>query len=597
LLLRAAASIIGHFRFWEFLMDSVRPCAKYNWPSALLIATAVFAVYLFVSSRTTLWDRDEARFARATVEMVQSGNYLYPTFNDKLRPDKPILIYWIMSVPVRLFGPTEWACRSCSAIGTAVTCFLVFLIGRRLFNSKVGIIAMIVLASTLMMLYIGTASTADGILLPCLVGLMTVFAYAISDRPHAGHLILLSVLFGLAALAKSVAAGFALPGMLFTIWLLRRDYKYPVRLASFAIIAFAVGVLIFLAWFIPANNATGGEFFRLHFGHHVGERATEALESHGGKGPVVGALFLFYYIPVMVVFFFPWSLFLPGAISAIAGRRLGDKTSRAFLIGWTMPFFIVMSIVATKLPHYIIFIWPALALAVSAALVSCGDNLLNRRDKMWLERGGWFFTPIAVGMAVMLAFGPFVSGILARFEAIEKHAPAILAFFNLLAGMRIPAVIAGVLLMAWIVCVLRPHLQDRFDVSARRLPVGFAVIMIPVLFGILPAIEKTKHPPFLARTVRAAAGPDTEIATFKFDEPTLNFYIGRHLNQLKAVELVCSWLNEKKPGILIIPEKRLAEIETKYNVARPVELDSRLGIRYSNEVQPEVIVAVMRNSR
>ena len=105
---------------------------------ALALTAAIVVFYLFVTTRSTLWDRDEARFATATVEMVQNHQYLYPTFNGELRPDKPILIYWLMSLPVRMLGTTELACRFFAPIGVGVSCLLTFWLGRRLFSAKPG---------------------------------------------------------------------------------------------------------------------------------------------------------------------------------------------------------------------------------------------------------------------------------------------------------------------------------------------------------------------------------------------------------------------------------------------------------------------------
>ena len=105
------------------------------WTVAILIVLAVMSIYLFMATRATLWDRDEPRFARATVEMIESGNYLVPTFNNDLWPDKPVMFYWLMSLPIRLFGPTEFACRFFAAVGTALTCLLTIFVGQRLFGA------------------------------------------------------------------------------------------------------------------------------------------------------------------------------------------------------------------------------------------------------------------------------------------------------------------------------------------------------------------------------------------------------------------------------------------------------------------------------
>ena len=103
------------------------------WLKAILICAGFAALYLLIAGSSTLWDRDEPRYARATAEMVESGNYLVPTFNGEVWFDKPILLYWLMSVPVRLLGPSEIACRFAGVIGTAITLLLTFFIGIKLF--------------------------------------------------------------------------------------------------------------------------------------------------------------------------------------------------------------------------------------------------------------------------------------------------------------------------------------------------------------------------------------------------------------------------------------------------------------------------------
>ncbi len=78
-----------------------------SWLAVVGICLVITCMYWFVDSRSTLWDRDEPRLSRATAEMIESGNYLYPTFKGQLRPDKPILIYWLMFLGMRVLGPTR----------------------------------------------------------------------------------------------------------------------------------------------------------------------------------------------------------------------------------------------------------------------------------------------------------------------------------------------------------------------------------------------------------------------------------------------------------------------------------------------------------
>lgn len=118
------------------------------WRRVLLLVGTLWCIYLFTATRSTLWNRDEARYATAVLEMVDSGNYLFPTFNHELRPHKPILIYWLMSVPVRVFGPTELTVRLVATLCVAASCLMVFAIGRHLFSSWSGRWAAAILATS-----------------------------------------------------------------------------------------------------------------------------------------------------------------------------------------------------------------------------------------------------------------------------------------------------------------------------------------------------------------------------------------------------------------------------------------------------------------
>ena len=217
---------------------------------ALLIALAILAKYLFVSTRSTLWDRDEPHFTRAVVEMVESGNYLVPTFNRQMWPDKPPLLYWLMSVPVRLLGPTEFAWRVYGTHESQVPCLLIFLIGQRLFGTKAGLWAMVILASTLMVLVIGTAATTDAVLLPINVAIMLIFAQSAISGVRPYHVILMGLVLGLGMLTKGPIGLMPIPAIATIFWFDRKNRKSIWRDVLLIGISVAIGFLIFSAWAI-----------------------------------------------------------------------------------------------------------------------------------------------------------------------------------------------------------------------------------------------------------------------------------------------------------------------------------------------------------
>lgn len=538
-----------------------------SWLIVAAVCAAVAGAYWFIDSRSTLWDRDEPRFARATAEMIESGNYLYPTFNGRLRPDKPILIYWLMSVPMRLLGPTSLACRFFSSVGVVITCLFTFLIARRLLGVRAGLWSMAVLPSTLLVMVEGTAATADGILLPTMVGVILLFVYGLTSSLRWYHAAGMGLALGLGLLAKGPVALLSIPVIVVALWLIgRREVamaSHMERLGG----ATVVGALVFIAWAIPANSATGGEFLRLGVGYHVLARASRPLEHHGGAF----LLHLPYYLPVIIAGFFPWTLHLPGSIAAVLGRRVGGPQFRGLFLAWVVSIVAIMTLVATKLPHYILFTWPAMALAVGGTLVADSRGGLAHLDRCWLRGGVWFFGPVAGGAVCGLLAAPFL-----------LH----------LRGTIVPFWSSALVLGVVAVLAIRRQLQDRPRASAATLLIGVAVLLIPVMLGVMPVLEKVKVSRPLAQAVRETVAQDVPVAAFGYREPTLNFYMGRHIEPLSNPDAVVAWARQPGPGILIIPEVRLAEIERRYGPLGLEKLVSREGLNYSRG-QP-VSVAAMR---
>jgi 4-amino-4-deoxy-L-arabinose transferase-like glycosyltransferase len=538
-----------------------------GWIGPAAIVLAVLGMYLLLGSRTSLWDRDEPRFTRAAAEMLESGNYLVISFNDKPWPDKPILTYWLIALAIRVLGPTELACRLFGIVGTALTCGITFWVGRRLLDRRAALWAMVVLASTLQMLVIGAAATSDAILLPLTVTAMAVFAGARETGVRPVHGLLIGTTTGLAMLTKGPMGLMPALAILVVALLDRGDRR--TRRASLLLVAAGVviGTAVFCAWAIPSSVATEGEFLRVFIGRHVIGRALRPMEHHGGSF----LLYLPYYIPVVIGGFFPWTLHLPGALVALAHGRIGGSPGRRFFLGWIVPPFVVMSLAATKLPHYIVFIWPALALTVGGVLVAAGQGLLTERDRHWLRGGAWFFGPLAAVLGAGLILGPW---------------------FLQVPGLRWSGAAGGAAILAMAGLAIRDHLADRAQRSAAILIVGMVLFQIPLQFGILPALERIKISPAIARAVNARTGHDVPVASYGYGEPTLNFYVGRHIEPLGSPEAVSTWAGLSGPRVLITPRDRLDEIGSGLGDLRMDEIGSARGINYSKG-EPLEMVALL----
>lgn len=463
------------------------------------VCLAALAVYMFVSASSTLWDRDEPRFSRATVEMVRSGNYLYPTFNSSLRPDKPILLYWLMAIPVSLLGVAEWTCRLIAPLATVVTAWLTARIARRLAGETAGWLAALFVVTSPLMLVSGTAATTDALLLAWIVATLSLFSASCFNGFRPAQALLMGFTLAGALLTKG-PVGLAVPLLIIAVALavLRKSLPFPIRsYVLWLALAVVIGILLFLAWALPANAATDGEFLRRGVGHHVVDRSLTPLESHGGKS----LLFSLYYVPIILFAFFPWTLYLP---AALAQARSG--TAIRYLLCWTLPILLLMSVVATKLPHYVLPIWPALSILAAIGLVTAMRTPRELSASRAGRTGLWIFAPVGAALGLTLMIAPW---------------------FTPVFGIRVPATNMGVVLLGMTLAGTSFFLRGRHDAVAAILAAGMTVIVLTAALRLLPAIETVKIAPRLAEAVNRSIPMSVPVATCGFGEPTLNFYLDR----------------------------------------------------------------------
>jgi 4-amino-4-deoxy-L-arabinose transferase-like glycosyltransferase len=635
-----------------------------GWGAALALAGAIFASLLALAGRTTLWDRDEPRFAQASVEMIASGDYLVPTFNGRLRPDKPILAYWSMALPMRLLGPSAVAARLGSAAAMAIAALLTFAAARRLLPAGAGTWAMAVLAATPLAVAEGQAATADALLLAAVTGALACFAAAVTgDGRRAWPWLGLGVALGLAQLAKG-PVGLAVPGLgiaatLAILWRraragreveqarqVRQEHEtaaepganataaareaeaVPIgRYAMRAALAALLGVAIFCAWGVPANLATGGELARVGIGKHVVGRALGAMEGHGGgaghgwRGWFAG---LPFYLAVVWLGFAPWVLWLPAAVSATLGGRLGGERGRALLIGWTVPTLALMTLVATRLPHYVLPAWPALALAVGGTLEAERRGELAPRDRRWLRRGAWLLGPLVglafaavAALAVLAVFGRH-SAPATGFAAVPAAAsaggapaagtpPAPSGFPGPIAGAGLADVATRLALpclaLAAILAVaggraLRDHLAGRYRRAAAMLLGGSLAAALVAGGAVAPALERLKPAPRLAAAVRAATAPGVPVASFGYAEPSFTFYLGRWpVRELRDAGAVAAWAAEGGgPGVLVLPRSAAQSLGPELRAAGTSEIAAAGGWNVAKG-KPLELVALLRGPR
>jgi len=336
-----------------------------------------------------LTDRDETRFAEASREMLQRGDYVVPWFNGHWRFDKPVLIYWCQSASYRLLGENPFAARLPSVLFTTATALLLVCWGRKVADAKTAFLAGAMFIGGLHVAVIGRVATAD-------MAMVFFFTLAVwsgweltrSENPRRplwwG---IFYVTLALGFLAKGPVAWLPFGGVVLGRWLWRDGFRLPV-IETAAGICLTLGLVAL--WGIPAMEQTHGKYFDVGMGEHVFHRSTGVINGHGLTGLKAVALFPLYFVTFFASFF-PWSTRVPGALRRWWPQRAGDPLGW-YLLVQALIVFVVFSFVLTKLPHYTLPAFPCLALWLALQL---------RTEE---HAFAWFGKRFAVMAAIILVF-------------------------------------------------------------------------------------------------------------------------------------------------------------------------------------------------
>jgi 4-amino-4-deoxy-L-arabinose transferase-like glycosyltransferase len=275
----------------------------------------------------------------------------------------------------------------------------------------------------------------------------------------------------------------------------------------------------------------------------------------------------------MVAGFFPWVIFLPRAFSAIIGKRIGNAGTRNILLSWIIVTVILMTLAATKLPHYILFAWPAMAVMTGATIVASGQNILSERDRKWLRGGVWFLEPVGLGIGTgLVACGYFLK----------------------INGLKLPGLICGAIALVMTITCCNLQVREKFNGTAKIILAGVLILIVPILFVLLPAVEAIKISPHIAKAIREKTGRDVPVAMYKYAEPTLNFYVRRNITQLRKTDDVVNWLKGTENRVLIIPRKDFESIRQNAGDIAFEEIASKKGINYSKGRKVEVVALLIK---
>jgi 4-amino-4-deoxy-L-arabinose transferase-like glycosyltransferase len=314
-------------------------------PWALVLA--LLALALFQLGSAPLFDVDEGAFGEATREMLASGDWGHTTLNGEDRFDKPILVYWLQAASVSAFGLNEFALRLPSALCAWGWALAVFGFAAPRLGQRRATSAALMMATSLGVLAIGRAATADALLNLLLV--LAVFdAWRWLESESKTALRRAFAWMGLGLLAKGPVA-VLVPVAAAGVWLItagdwRALWRRLLQAAS-DLPAWALLLGIAVPWYAYALHRHGQAFIDGFFVRHNLARYTGTMEQHGGGWA--------YYLVVLPLVLLPWAPLL-AAVARHVREHWRDPLGR-FLLGWGLFVLVFFSLSGTKLPHYVLY--------------------------------------------------------------------------------------------------------------------------------------------------------------------------------------------------------------------------------------------------
>ena len=477
-------------------------------------------------------DRDESRFAQASRQMVETGDYVRIKLGEVERNKKPVGIHWAQAATVHALEAVGipargaiWAYRLPSLIGALLAVLATCYLGRALVGRRAAFLAAAMLAPCMVLVVETHIAKTDAALLASITAAMLLMgrAYLAPAQFTTKQALGFWLALGAGVLLKGPIA--PMVPLLAGITLLVVDRRAP----WFGALRPLWGVPLMIAcaapWFIAIGIATEGRFFSEAIGDDMLSKVGSGEESHWGPPG--------FYTFLFGITAFPSAWIVLRALPGAWADRLKPQTR--FLLGWAVPVWLLFEAVATKLPHYALPAYPALMLLAAAWAL----DPLRRTTPRWLAALGW----LALGG---VALGLPIAAMAAAFYA-EKRVD-IFGLIGLGFGVAL-------ILVLW-----RAARAGQWARAALLSAVLSVPVYAAVLEGVIPRLQSVWLSPRLATEVRAIAPglPDRDFGVVGYHEPSLQFALGGGIALLRDGPAAAQFLAEKPGRVVAVSHRQEA---------------------------------------
>ncbi|MGL5803840.1 MAG: ArnT family glycosyltransferase [Xenococcaceae cyanobacterium] len=326
-----------------------------EWIWVIGLFLAAILLFGFNLGNLPIRDWDEGTIAQVAKEIWRSSpdslNWLFPTLGGKSYFNKPPLIHSLIAVSYHLFGISEWSTRFPVAMLTAGSVPLIYLICRELFPQKsTAHLSAFVYLTLLPVVRHGRLAMLDGALISFFLVLILAVLRSRRDRFALGGI---SIGLTLICLTKGIMMGLLLAAIaiLFLVW------DSPKMLADRSFwLAMSIGLTPVLLWYGLQYLHYGGEFINTNLVDQTFSRVWVSVDKKTGAP--------WFYLLEIFKYTMPWLMFVPGAF-VLAWRNRNFSWAKLILV-WSGVYFLAISLMTTKLPWYVLPVYPAMAIAIGA---------------------------------------------------------------------------------------------------------------------------------------------------------------------------------------------------------------------------------------
>jgi 4-amino-4-deoxy-L-arabinose transferase-like glycosyltransferase len=493
-------------------------------------------------------DRDEAQFAQATKQMIETGDYVDIRFQEQARYKKPVGIYWLQAAVVQAAEAvgvpnartTIGLYRIPSLLGAVGAVLATYWAAMAFVSRRAALMAGAMMATSILLGVEARLAKTDAMLLLTSVTALGAMARAYlaeqGDRPSSLPPLAIAAIFW-----SAIAFGIMIKGPMILMFVglaalalgaMDRSARWMLRLKPALGVPFAL--VIVMPWLVAIMVRSGGGFFTESLGGDMFAKVTGGQETHG--------------LPPGFYFAVFWQTFFPGALlaglAAPAVWRARAEPGCKLLLAWIVPAWLAFELVPTKLPHYVMPLYPALAILIAGVVDS---HSLSRNR--WLVHGTvWWFILMMTVALLLIALQIVVGQKLGLWTWTFAAAAVIFSLF------------------AWLL-----YEADGAEASLARAAAASLMLSVAAYATTFPGLRQIFPSVGLANYMHSAGCADPVAVTAGFHEPSLVFLAGTNTNH---------GVGSTAADFLLAGPCRFAFVESRQERAFVQRADA-IGLRYT----------------